>query len=63
MINAVRKSLNGVNNNNNNNNNDDNTCKIVEYAVPADKRVKLKESEKKDNYYDLARCCGPGKSH
>ena len=27
----------------------------MDFAIPADKRVKLKESEKKDNYMDLAR--------
>ena len=26
------------------------TCRIVDFAVPADHRVKLKESEKKDKY-------------
>ena len=31
------------------------TCKIVDFAVPADHRVKFKESEKKDKYLDLAR--------
>ena len=31
------------------------TCKIVDFAVPADHRIKPKESEKKDNYLDLAR--------
>ena len=31
------------------------TCKIVDFAVPADQRVKLKENEKKDKYFDLAR--------
>ena len=31
------------------------TCKIVDFAVPVDHRVKLKESEKKDKYIDLAR--------
>ena len=31
------------------------TCKIVDFAVPADHRVKLKESEKKDKYLDLAK--------
>ena len=30
-------------------------CKIVDFAVPADHRVKLKECEKKDKYLDLAR--------
>ena len=29
------------------------TCRIVDFAVPADHRVKLKESEKKDKYLDL----------
>ena len=28
---------------------------MVDFAVPADRRVKLKESEKKDKYFDLAR--------
>ena len=31
------------------------TCKIVDLAVQADPRIKLKESEKKDKYCDLAR--------
>ena len=31
------------------------TCKIVDFAVPADHRIKLKECEKKDKYLDLAR--------
>ena len=30
-------------------------CKIVDFAVPADDRINLKESEKKDKYLDLAR--------
>ena len=30
-------------------------CEIVEFAVPADHRVNLKECEKKDKYLDLAR--------
>ena len=29
--------------------------KIVDFAVPADHRIKLKECEKKDKYLDLAR--------
>ena len=29
-------------------------CKIVDFAVPADHRINLKESEKKDKYLDLA---------
>ena len=28
------------------------TCRMVDFAVPADHRVKLKESEKKDKYLD-----------
>ena len=31
------------------------TCKIGDFAVPADHRIKLKECEKKDKYLDLAR--------
>ena len=30
-------------------------CKFVDFAVPADHRIKLKEWEKKDRYLDLAR--------
>ena len=29
-------------------------CKIMDFAVPADHRIKLTESEKKDKYLDLA---------
>ena len=31
------------------------TCKIVDFAVPADHRIKLKECEKKDKYLYFAR--------
>ena len=31
------------------------TCKIVDFAVPADHRIKLEECEKRDKYLDLAR--------
>ena len=31
------------------------TCRIVDYVVPANHRIKLKESEKRDKYLDLAR--------
>ena len=31
------------------------TCKIVDFAVLADHRIKLKESEKKDKYLNFAR--------
>ena len=30
-------------------------CKIVDFAVPGDHRINLKECEKKDKYLDLAR--------
>ena len=30
-------------------------CKIVDFAVPADHRIKLKECEKRDKYHDLVR--------
>ena len=30
-------------------------CKIVDFAIPVDHRINLKESEKKDKYIDLAR--------
>ena len=31
------------------------TCRIVDFAVSADHRIKLKESEKKDTYLELAK--------
>ena len=31
------------------------TCRIVDFAVPVDQRVKLKAREKRDEYLDLAR--------
>ena len=31
------------------------TCKIVDFAVPINHKIKLKECEKKDKYLDLAR--------
>ena len=31
------------------------TCRIVDFSVPADHRIKLKENKKKDKYLDLAR--------
>ena len=30
-------------------------CRIVNFAVSVDHRVKLKENEKKDKYFDFAR--------
>ena len=38
-----------------NNNKKKRTCKIVDFAVPTDHRIKMKECEKKDKYLDLAR--------
>ena len=32
-----------------------NTCRIVEFTVPTDHRVKLKESKKRDKLVDFAR--------
>ena len=65
---ADAKNSKGVNNNNNNNNKTrpynnqqqkkkkrKKICKIVDFAVPADHRIKLKECEKRDKYLDLAR--------
>ena len=46
---------NNNNNNNNNNQQKKRTCKIVDFTLPADHRIKLKESKKKDKYLDLAR--------
>ena len=43
------KNSKGVNNNNN-----IIIIEIVDFAVPADHRIKLKECEKKDKYHDLA---------
>ena len=31
------------------------TCKIVDFAVPTDHRIKLKECEKKEKYLDPSR--------
>ena len=31
------------------------TCKIVDFAVPADHRIKLKECKKKNKYLDFVR--------
>ena len=48
--------MNNDYNNNNNNNNQrqkNRTCKIVDFAVLAYPSVKLKESEKKNQYLDL----------
>ena len=42
-------------NNNNNKQKKKKICKIVDFAVPVDHRISLKECEKKDKYLDLAR--------
>ena len=39
----------------NNNQQKKRICKIVDFAVPADHRIKMKECEKKDKYLNLAR--------
>ena len=36
-------------------NNQQKICKIIDFAVLADNRIKLKECEKRDKYLDLAR--------
>ena len=36
-------------------NNKKRICKIVDFAVPADHRINLKECEKRDKFLDLAR--------
>ena len=41
--------------NNNNNKKKKRNCKIIDFAIPADHRIKLKKCEKKDKYLDLAR--------
>ena len=38
-----------------NNNKKDKNCCMVDFAIPADDTVKIKESEKEDKYLDLAR--------
>ena len=60
IISARRPDLIIIINNNNNNNKKKKKKrkrigKIVHFAVPADRRIKLKECEKKDKYLDLAR--------
>ena len=40
---------------NNNKKKKKNICKIVDFAVPTDLRIKFKECEKKDKYLDLVR--------
>ena len=31
------------------------TCRTLDFAIPVDYRVKLKENEKRDKYQDLAK--------
>ena len=33
-------------------------CKVIDFAVPDDRSIKLKESEKKDKYFDFAKELG-----
>ena len=59
LISARRSNL--INNNNNNKKKKkkkkkkQRTCLIVEFSVPADHRIKLKECEKRDKHLELAR--------
>ena len=39
------------------------TCKIMDFTVPADHRIKLKANQKKDKYFDLARELKKTKEH
>ena len=54
-ISARRPDLIIFNNNNKKKKKKKRICKIVDFAVPADHRIKLKESEKKDKYLNLAK--------
>ena len=54
LISARRPDLIIINNNNNNKKKK-RICKIVDFAVSRDHRIKLKECEKKDKYLNLAR--------
>ena len=56
LILARRPDLNIFNNNKKKQKKEkkEKTCKIVDFAVPADHRIKLKECEKKDKNLDLA---------
>ena len=53
LISTRRPDLIIINNNNNNNNKQN--LQNVDFAVPADHRIKLKECNKKDKYLDVAR--------
>ena len=62
LMSARRPDLIIINNNNNNKKRE--FAKNVDFAVPADHIIKLKECEKKDKYLDLARelkICGTWK--
>ena len=54
-ISTRRPDLIIINNNKKKKKREERTCKIVDFAVPADHRIKLKECEKRDKYLDLAR--------
>ena len=47
--------MNNISNNNYNNQQKKRTFQIVNFAVPADHKIKLKECEKRDKYLDFAR--------
>ena len=51
LISARRQDLKIINNNKKKKK----ICKIVDFGVPVDHRIKLKECEKRDKYLDLAR--------
>ena len=51
LISARRPDLIIINNNKKKKRN----CKIIDFSVPADHRIKLKECEKRDKYLDPAR--------
>ena len=55
LIPARRPDLIIINNNKKKKKKKKRICKIVDFAVPADHRINLKECEKKDKYLDLAR--------
>ena len=55
LISARRPDLVIINNNKKKKRRKKKTYRIVDFAVPVDYRVKLKESEKKNKYLDLAR--------
>ena len=55
LISARRTDFVIINNNSNSNNKRERTCRIVNFAVPADHRENLKESKKEVLYLDLVK--------